>query len=428
MLDQLTIHRFKSVRDQSLTFGKVNLFIGGNGAGKSNLLEAIGLTSACLGRGLGDSDIGQKGLRITPPEIMKSSFKNEDLPATLELKATFKGGICYNAVLQSREGDPLLRFFSESSSVKAHKIFGRSNRGASSSGVSYVNRLEPHRGMWDQIKIAAEFPVQVREEFDEFSKFVIYAPQTDFLRGRQSGRIDTPPIGLHGEGLSEAVASLLDEWKVLKQRHAAKSGGEEDIEFSIIDSCLDMVWMPGWANQFGVHHASAILMSRDLADRSSKTVYFRDRFMHSKRNRLSVYDSSEGTLFLLFAAIILTHKDAPKIFAFDNIDSALNPKLTKRLVEQVIRICKTKRGDDSLVGAKQIFLTSHNPTALDAFDLFDEELKVFVVRRNQKGHTVVSPVEPPKGMSREDWMVMANGRKLSQIWLDGDIPGALGEL
>ena len=51
MLEQLKISRFKSVRDQTLDFGRVNLFIGGNGSGKSNLLEAIGLVSACLGRG-----------------------------------------------------------------------------------------------------------------------------------------------------------------------------------------------------------------------------------------------------------------------------------------------------------------------------------------------------------------------------------------
>lgn len=93
MLEELKITRFKSVKNQVLSLGKVNIFIGGNGTGKSNLLEAIGLASACLGRGLGDSDIGSKGLRVTPSELMKSSFKNEDLPKTLELDAKFSGGL-----------------------------------------------------------------------------------------------------------------------------------------------------------------------------------------------------------------------------------------------------------------------------------------------------------------------------------------------
>ena len=102
MLEQLKIVRFKSVRGQTLDLGRVNLFIGGNGSGKSNLLEAIGLVSACLGRGLGDSDIRAKGLRITPPELMKSSFKNEPLPRTLQLVGTFSGDLEYKAVLRSR--------------------------------------------------------------------------------------------------------------------------------------------------------------------------------------------------------------------------------------------------------------------------------------------------------------------------------------
>lgn len=110
MLEQLKISRFKSVLDQTLDLGRVNLFIGGNGSGKSNLLEAVGLNSACLGRGLGDSDIGAKGLRITPPEIMKSSFKNDSLPRTLELVGTFSGGLEYKAVLRSGGKRPVAKF------------------------------------------------------------------------------------------------------------------------------------------------------------------------------------------------------------------------------------------------------------------------------------------------------------------------------
>jgi predicted ATPase len=40
-LDTLTIHNFKSIRDQSLQLGPLNVFIGGNGAGKSNLIEVF---------------------------------------------------------------------------------------------------------------------------------------------------------------------------------------------------------------------------------------------------------------------------------------------------------------------------------------------------------------------------------------------------
>ena len=427
MLEELKISRFKTIRELTLDLGRVNLFIGGNGTGKSNLLEAIGLAAACLDRGLGDSDIGAKGLRITPPELMKSSFKNEDLPKTLELDASFSEGVRYKAVLQSRDNDPLLFFFSERSDYNGVQIFGRSNRGARATGVTHADRLDRNRGIWDQIKATYDIPDQLGSTFSEFARFVIYTPQTDFLRGRQSGRVDTPPIGLHGEGLPEAVSSYLEVWHRLRTR-ARRDRDKAHPDWDIIDACTRLVWLPGWAGQFGVHVPTARFTSRDVIDRASETVYFIDKFMHASRNRLSVYDSSEGTLFLLFAAIILSHPDAPRIFALDNVDSALNPKLTKRLVEQIVKVVKQTSDGDTGLGAKQVFLTSHNPTALDAFDLFDDDHRVFVVRRNEKGHTSAERLRPHTKMSREDWQIAMNGRNLSQMWIDGDIPGAMGDL
>lgn len=41
ILEQLTIRNFKSIRDQTLGLGRLNVFIGGNGAGKSNLIEVF---------------------------------------------------------------------------------------------------------------------------------------------------------------------------------------------------------------------------------------------------------------------------------------------------------------------------------------------------------------------------------------------------
>jgi predicted ATPase len=40
-LEKLTIKNFKSIREQTLALGKLNVFIGGNGAGKSNLIEVF---------------------------------------------------------------------------------------------------------------------------------------------------------------------------------------------------------------------------------------------------------------------------------------------------------------------------------------------------------------------------------------------------
>src|SRR5882672_8758887 len=40
-LEKLTIKNFRSIREQTLALGRLNVFIGANGAGKSNLIGAF---------------------------------------------------------------------------------------------------------------------------------------------------------------------------------------------------------------------------------------------------------------------------------------------------------------------------------------------------------------------------------------------------
>ena len=90
MLKKLTVERFKSIRNATLELGRVNILIGGNGAGKSNVLEAIGVLSAALERGLGDTDLSKKGVRITPPELMKSAFKKHEPKTPMEGEVEYR--------------------------------------------------------------------------------------------------------------------------------------------------------------------------------------------------------------------------------------------------------------------------------------------------------------------------------------------------
>ena len=115
------------------------------------------------------------------------------------------------------------------------------------------------------------------------------------------------------------------------------------------------------------------------------------------------------------------------MFSLDNVDNALNPQMTRSLLDTVIETTTMSSEYGLNFGPRQVFLTSHNPTSLDAFDLFDEDQRVFVVERNDEGHSVVNRLRPDKGMSREDWEVARNGRNLSQLWLEGEIEGALGK-
>lgn len=440
MLTKLTIERFKSIRTSSLELGRVNLFIGGNGAGKSNVLEAIGVVAAALERGVSDQDLSRKGVRITPPELMKSAFKFFDLPKTLQITAQMENEVQYRINLTGRRDDPLLSFFSEKCSYGSQDIFGRSYRGSSVLGESIQGRLNRHRSIWDQVRTAFEFPISVDNALHGLSEYAIFSPQTDFLRGVQAGKVNTPPIGLRGEGLPEAVRGLIRQVNLSRlsyfrfsrlshpsRPHRAKERRIAKSKYELKRKALDLAYLPQWARTVRVGNLDEYMTSRDILERGKDMVYFIDKYMHSKRNTLSAYDSSEGTLFLLFAGVLLSHDESPKTFALDNVDSALNPGMTRKLLETVIEITNTACEEASDVGPRQVFLTSHNPSSLDAFDLFDDHQRVFVVERNDDGHSEIERLVPKQGMSREDWYEAANGRSLSQLWLDGWIRGALGE-
>ena len=77
MLKTLKIKNFRSIVDAELTFGRVNLFIGPNGGGKSNILEAIGIVSAALGRSIEPKDLDLKGVRYNVPSLA-SKADNQD--------------------------------------------------------------------------------------------------------------------------------------------------------------------------------------------------------------------------------------------------------------------------------------------------------------------------------------------------------------
>jgi predicted ATPase len=59
-LEKLTITNFKSIREQTLELGRLNVFIGGNGAGKSNLIQTFRFLREIVNQNLAGY-VGTKG-------------------------------------------------------------------------------------------------------------------------------------------------------------------------------------------------------------------------------------------------------------------------------------------------------------------------------------------------------------------------------
>ena len=431
MISSLKIKNFKSILDADIEFGNVNVFIGSNGSGKSNVLEAIGLFSACLARGVDAQTLDYKGIRLSTPHIFKSSFKNRRLPRAIRLEGAV-ANVEYKASLQAGEHSSHLQFFTESMTAGGRKrrrpVFSRSPRGFRLGDKSMARApadtfyLDPHRSLWDTHGANLDtVDKSARTALREISRYAIYAPQTVVMRGTVQDHRATEPLGLSGGRLPQAFRELLRQYRKSRKGKGADVQRQREVE-----EILELIWAPGWASSVKVSRPD-IDAAPEFLPASNETIHIVDKYLTVKRNTLSPYDASEGILYLIFIAVLLAHSDAPAVFALDNVDGTLNPRMVRFLVEHIVDAVDGNFSDNGgNTHPKQVFLTSHNPTALDAIDLFDPEKRLFVVSRNDQGHTVFDRIRPPDDMTKERWIEAKRGRNLSQLWLDGKIRKALG--
>ncbi len=73
MIKKINIKNFKSIENLDLEPGRLNVIIGANGSGKTNILEAIVMGAAASSDKLDYEFLGNR-IRITPPEFMKNAF------------------------------------------------------------------------------------------------------------------------------------------------------------------------------------------------------------------------------------------------------------------------------------------------------------------------------------------------------------------
>jgi energy-coupling factor transporter ATP-binding protein EcfA2 len=391
VIHQLKVKAFKSLLDIEVDLGRVNVFIGANGSGKSNLLEALGVLSAATAGRVDDEALLRRGVRPGVPALYKSSFSGTRMRASIRLEAS-KGDACYSVELNNPLDDPepAWTFKNELLKQGETRIVGRSP--ASS------ERLDPQRGLAALKAVELEPESLASRLIEQLAAFRIYSPDTNTLRGLRPDPQPGDPVGLAGGRLPEAIQGLLkarrsDPWL---ERVALEALG-------LID----------WASSFGSRAASENIPRSPSVATSQRVLFFIDRFMAEKRNVLTGYDASEGALYVLFAAALATSKTAPTVLAIDNVDHGLNPRLARALMA---RLCDwvTQGPLD-----RQMLLTTHNPLVLDGLPLGRDDVRLFTVGRSRKGHTTVNRVQiDASDLQREGelWTV-------SRLWIMGHIGG-----
>lgn len=74
MIEKLSFRWFKSMENLEFEPSTVNILIGANGSGKSNVLEAIGVLSAAAGGRVDDESLLRRGVRPGLPSLYKCAF------------------------------------------------------------------------------------------------------------------------------------------------------------------------------------------------------------------------------------------------------------------------------------------------------------------------------------------------------------------
>jgi predicted ATPase len=398
MITKVTVESFKSLESLEIELGQVNVFVGANGSGKSNLLEAVGVLGAASFGRVDDESLLRRGVRPGLPQLYKSAFPHKRSERRPHIffgaeNSTAKYEVSlWNPI---KDPNPAWRFKTESL--------------RRSTGENIVDRApfrKPAREMNPEQGFAALKSVELKENdparqlLELLRGYSIYSANTPTLRGMTLDQQNREPVGLSGGRLPEAISELGGALRKEDNEWLKRAAAE--IRPELID----------WANAFGSAAADTMPLSASAAA-SRRVVRFRDRFMTPKRNILSGYDASEGALYVIFASVLILHPRSPSFFAIDNVDQSLNPVLAKKLSAAICRWTL------DAPHPKQVLLTSHNPTVLDGLPLADDRVRLFTVDRDNRGHTAVKRVLPDRELLER----ATEGWTLSRLWANGLIGG-----
>jgi len=410
MIGEVRIENYKSIQKLKLELGRVTVLIGENGCGKSNILEAIALASAAADDKLDNEFLASRGIRVTEPQLMRSAFEMENLVKDIKIEIKGNDRENFSCILHN-DNSPYSQWV---------------NKNLVKSSENFLENVVPNLGKAEDV-ILIEDAQKTSEELNQISlkkrvittlalaqaienfnieeaakdiifllqelsnklfynskliKFTIYSPENQALRTfEKEGQIQ--PLGINGEGLFKLIKFL--------------NSDEKQDRLNQIKEKLRLI---DWFRDFEV--------PEDLSPMQS-SLQIKDKYLDRDLTYFDQRSSNEGFLFLLFYFALFISDITPKFFAIDNIDASLNPRLCRRLMQELVELAKKQD--------KQVIFTTHNPAVLDGLDLDDEEQRLFVIYRNQLGHTKARRILKPKTIEGQEPV------KLSEAFLRGYIGG-----
>ena len=276
MIKEVIIHNFKSIVDLKLPLGRFNLFIGANGSGKSNILEAIAFGAAASSGKLDFEYFANRGIRLAEPRYMLPAFADSEAKGIVVSVADEQGKSSLFDIRYNRDAKPA-QWENENPGIDGNSF-------------------------------------RVMPPFPEMSRFLVYSLEESKLRKADDSN-RTFPLGLHGEGL----------FAYLKQIAQRPDGGE------IFNEIKENLMVLDWFEDFQV---SSEQLSNEF------NLQLKDNYLAETINMFDQRSTNEGFLYLLFYLALIISDETPSFFAIENIDTAFNPKLCREVTQRLVELAR----------------------------------------------------------------------------------------
>lgn len=418
MISEIRIQNFKSIHDLALKPGRVTVLIGENGSGKSNVLEGIAFAAGAAAGKLDGVFLANRGARVVedpwtiaafPPGEEESEEKGK---GPRRIRFCVKGGSAEPVFecrvhAKQRKDDGSFESWIVSAPVWKKEVdaafeeqefaeeiektlAGMKSKGGIRSAKQATN--EQAKAELEQtlrrVLASTRLSARKRAKFGDnaaalgLADFMIYAPDNTTLRTPPPETV-VQPLGSKGEGLLKLLQSFSEP------RFADR-----------LPDMKERLHLFGWFEDF---------LTPDDAATADARLQIRDKWLAQDRAVFDQRSANEGFLYLLFYFTLLMSWRTPRFFALDNVDNALNPKLCSELMRQITELAKKYD--------KQVICTTHNAAILDGLDLHDDEQRLYAVRRDSEGHTVMHRIKAPQPQPGEAPV------RLSEAFMRGIIGG-----
>ncbi|MBK8253853.1 MAG: AAA family ATPase [Polyangiaceae bacterium] len=300
MIRTLHIQNYKSIVDHSIELGRLNVFIGENGCGKTNLLEAVAMAGAASIGKVDTEELHSRGVRIARPSITLSSFQGQKAKKKVRID------------LALADEDNKLPVFFEFMPVDPESIttewavpLSSPTDEARDKTIAELNAKLSETA--DTPRLRAEHNREYKKALAKLTELLLGGVEqrgvvTRLLSGYAIYNITAPalrgivadsrrePLGIYGENLDVVIASLPK---------------------SELQELITGANLMGWFDSLFLDTDDALKLKGYKLGRSTSRLYFRDKFMRRAANILSAENANEGVLHVLFYLTLFLSKKTP---------------------------------------------------------------------------------------------------------------------